>query len=84
MKQDITLESIQQEKAELQKQIKDVSEKLAETTNELMTQPTPLTQRERIMSTISKGMAIVDGAIMGYRIFHHVRSFFLHGKRKKK
>lgn len=84
MKQEITIESIQQEKAELQKQINEVSERLAASTNNLMTEPTPLSQRERIMNTISKGMAIADGAILGYRLLRHVRGFFLRGKGKKK
>lgn len=84
MKQEITIESIQQEKAELQKQINDVRERLAVSTNNLMTAPTPLSQRERIMNTISKGMAVADGAILGYRILRHARSFFLRSKGKKK
>lgn len=77
----ITIESIQEEKAELQKRINEVQERLSASTGNLMTEPTPLTQRERIMNAISKGMAIADGALIGYRLFRHTRKFF---RRKKK
>lgn len=83
MEQPITLESIRQEKAELQKRINDVKQRMSDSTAALMTEPTPLTQRERVMNSISKGMAIVDGAILGYRLLKHAKSFFNWRKAKK-
>lgn len=82
MEKEITLESIAREKAELQQRINDVTQAMANTSRNLMTEETPLTQRERVMNSISKGMAIVDGVILGYRIFRRTRSFFNWKKKK--
>lgn len=82
MEQPITLEHIRQEKAELQESINASKQRLSDSAVNLMTEPTPLTQRERIMNSISKGMAIVDGAILGYRIFHRAKGFFRGWKKK--
>lgn len=80
MKQHISIESIQQEKAELQIRINEIKQRISASAQNLMAEPTPLTQRERIMNSISKGMAIIDGAILGYRILKRTRSLF---KRRK-
>lgn len=84
MEQPITLEAIRQEKAELQQQIDTARKRMSDAAANLMTEPTPLTQRERIMNAISKGMAIVDGALIGYRLFRHTKSFFNWRKKKRK
>lgn len=81
MEKGITLESIAKEKNRLRQRINEVQQTMTTTTQSLMTEETPLTQRERIMNSISKGMAIVDGAVLGYRVFKRFRTFF---KRKKK
>lgn len=80
MKQ-ITIEAIQAEKAELQERINEVKQRMSMAAGQLMTEPTPLTQRERIMNAISKGMAIMDGAILGYRLFRRTKNFF--GRKKR-
>lgn len=82
MEKEITLESIAQEKAKLQQRIDEARQAMADTSRALMTEETPLTQRERIMNSISKGMAIVDGTVLGYRIFKRFRTFFKRNTKK--
>lgn len=82
MDKKITLESIALEKAELQQRMDHAKEVMKATSIHLMTEETPLTHRERIMNSISKGMAVVDGVMLGYKIFRRTRSFFRWKKRK--
>lgn len=82
MEKEITLETIAKEKEELQQRIDKTQQALQAASRDLMTEDTPLTQRERIMNSISKGMAIIDGVILGYRIFHRTRSLFKRHKKK--
>ncbi len=76
MNKTVSLESIRAERAALQKKAKIVRQRITAYSSSLMTQETPLTQRERIMNYISKGIAIADGAIMGVRVMRRIRKYF--------
>ena len=76
MNKTVSLESIRAERKALQKKAEIVRQHIEISSSLLMKQETPLTQRERIMNYISKGIAVADGAIMGIRVMRRIRKYF--------
>lgn len=75
-----TLEEIKEEKLRVQRKIGDQKASIANTWNEIFEPRKASTKAEQVFNLVDNGIAIYDGAMLGYKIIHRLRDFF---RRKK-
>lgn len=75
-----TLEEIREEKLRVQTKIYDQKASIANTWNEIFEPSKASTKAEQVFNLVDNSIAIYDGAMLGYKIIHRLRSFF---RRKK-
>lgn len=75
---------IELRKAELQKMLDKSSDKMYALVDELKQEKQPTTKAEHFTNIITKGIAIVDSAYFGWKMYHRFGNMLHFGRKSKK
>lgn len=77
----ITLEDVLEHKDAVKDQLDDQKEKIVSLFQEIVAPMKPAPAANPLMKSINKGIAVVDGVVIGMRVFKQLKKF-LHRKKK--
>lgn len=84
------MERIAAMKAGLQNELNESRQRIAQHWDNLTTEPAQQTRQQMFMNQVSKGLALYDGVMTGYKLYKRLRlmgslvSWFTGKKKKKK